>query len=210
MGNCKKCNGPMSIRTLRIVNGKCWRCYKLTKIAMVESFNNVEGPREFSDNEIKFSKRKGVIIKDKYSQAIGESYLANECCHCHSLIGDSHLKKDYSIPSKDGIFEFESKETEYCFVCDRIPTIGEEFLIDFFNEIGITAKFQKKLLENQTTKKFYVADFYLKRYRIYVEFLGEWDKEESRKEYINKMNEYADKKNSLCLYLERKPRNYSL
>jgi hypothetical protein len=110
------------------------------------------------------------------------------------------LKKDYSIPAKKREYEFESMETEYCFVCDRVPTIGEEFLIDFFKEIGIKAKYQKRLLENPVTKDSRIADFYLNKYAIYVEFLGEWDKEESRNEYIIKMKEYAHNQIP-CVYI---------
>jgi len=80
------------------------------------------------------------------------------------------------------------------------PSEGEQFLIDFFNSAGIKYEREKRIdrLKNDT-KQYRIADFYLPKYKVYVEFFGLWN---------NNGNEiYRDKKevyklnNIPCVYL---------
>jgi len=59
---------------------------------------------------------------------------------------------------------------------DKPPTEGEEYLINFFELVGIEYECEKKIegLSNDS-KQFRFADFYLPKYKVYVEFFGRWN-----------------------------------
>jgi hypothetical protein len=79
------------------------------------------------------------------------------------------------------------------------PTEGEEFIEDYFSSIGIKFEIQKKIsnLKNDV-KQYRTADFYLPKYKVYVEFLGLWNK--GNEEYKQKMEVY--RQNGIpCVYL---------
>ncbi len=78
---------------------------------------------------------------------------------------------------------------------------GEDFIAEFLEEEGI--KFERyPSLSNlkHDTKSFRKADFYLPEYKIYIEFLGQWNNPEHRKRYKQKMAVYF-KNNIPCIYL---------
>lgn len=205
MSKCKKCDDELKVRTLRVVTGTCWSCNGQTKAALVEYYDGQErifGPRQFTAKEMKFAIKNGATIEDKFSKTAGESYLANECQKCKVIQGDSFLGSKFADPAKrNGLPSIELR-TDYCFVCDRNPSLGEEFLISFFKEVGIKAKYQMKLLEdpNPNINECSIADFYLKDYNIYVEFLGKWKDDDGRREYLDKMKAYAANKKN-CVYI---------
>src|SRR5690242_4591361 len=81
-----------------------------------------------------------------------------------------------------------------------IPTEGEEFLLDFFLLYGIKFETQKKIyyLKNDC-KQYRTADFYLPRYKVYVEFFGLWNSTGSD-EY--KLKKDAYRRNQIpCVYI---------
>lgn len=106
-------------------------------------------------------------------------------------------------------------EKGYCYNCyvslkysknninikDYLPSEGEEFLIEFFKEQNIKFEPEKEIsgLINDTTK-FRKADFYLTKYHMYVEFLGQWNVEGERARYIEKMETYS-LNNKPCIFL---------
>ncbi|MFC2113581.1 hypothetical protein ACFLTA_09965 [Bacteroidota bacterium] len=79
---------------------------------------------------------------------------------------------------------------------------GERFLHYFFKEVGIKAESQVKLENLKGDNKSYrVADFYLPRYKVYVEFFGNWNTSPEYKEkYRDKINIYLSN-NIPCVYL---------
>jgi hypothetical protein len=81
------------------------------------------------------------------------------------------------------------------------PTEGEEMIKDFLLESNIKYEEQKKIptLKNDS-KKFRIADFYLPRFDIYLEFLGDWEKEEGEDRYKEKMRVYREN-NISCIYI---------
>jgi|SRR3989344_74227 len=80
-------------------------------------------------------------------------------------------------------------------------TVGEDLIADFFEEKGIKAKRYPTLPRlDDDAKWFRKPDFYLPEYKVYVEFLGQWDKPEHQKRYKQKMAVYH--KNKIpCVYL---------
>ena len=67
-------------------------------------------------------------------------------------------------------------------------TTGEDLIADFFEEKGIQAKRYPELPNlDDDTKWFRKPDFFLPDYKVYVEFLGQWDKPEHQKRYKQKM-----------------------
>jgi hypothetical protein len=80
------------------------------------------------------------------------------------------------------------------------PSEGEQFLADFFDSVGIKYEPEKRIdgLKNDT-KQYRTADFYLPRYKVYVEFFGLWNNNGNEK-YKQKKEIYR-LNNVPCVYL---------
>jgi len=73
------------------------------------------------------------------------------------------------------------------------PSEGEVFIKDFFESESI--KYQSQVEINGLTGdscSFRIADFYLPDYGVFVEFLGQWNKEEHRLRYNEKRAVYKE------------------
>jgi hypothetical protein len=82
-----------------------------------------------------------------------------------------------------------------------VPTLGEEFLTDFFDTMEIKHEPQLKITDLVGDDKQYrIADFYLPEYDTYVEFLGSWADPVRRDEYNKKRKVYHANKKS-CVYI---------
>jgi hypothetical protein len=81
------------------------------------------------------------------------------------------------------------------------PSIGEEYLLDFFKEVGIKCIPQQEIRDLKGDEKSYrIADFYLPDYKMYVEFFGQWSLPDRCIEYRKKMSVYKFN-NIPCVYL---------
>jgi hypothetical protein len=80
------------------------------------------------------------------------------------------------------------------------PSEGEEYIADFFKDVGIKYEFQKEIPSLKfDVKQFRKADFYLPRYKVYVEFFGLWNNN-GNEDYRIKKQVY--KQNDIpCVYL---------
>ena len=81
-------------------------------------------------------------------------------------------------------------------------TEGESVLDQYFKQTGIMVEFQKEIPKLKGDEKSHrVADFYLPRLKIYVEFFGMWNVSDRKKEdYREKKRIY--KENSIpCVYI---------
>ena len=80
------------------------------------------------------------------------------------------------------------------------PTEGEEFLEDFFLSIGIECWPQTKIesLKNDSMN-FRIADFYLPKYKVFVEFFGQWNNGGNDR-YKHKQNVYRQNRIP-CVYI---------
>ena len=76
------------------------------------------------------------------------------------------------------------------------PSEGEIFLREFLNDEGINFHTEVKLPSLKNDYKSYrVADFYLPRYGVYLEFLGRWNRsEEDKNKYKEKIKIYEQNK----------------
>lgn len=81
------------------------------------------------------------------------------------------------------------------------PSEGELFIEDFLNNYDIKFNRQVKLEDLKgDTKRFRVADFYIPKYNVYIEFLGQWNTSENKERYKLKKDLYF--KNKIpCVYL---------
>ena len=79
-------------------------------------------------------------------------------------------------------------------------TEGEQYVEDFFQSFGIEYECQKKIVGLKKDTKFYrVADFYLPKFKVYVEFYGLWNNS-GNQDYSEKKEVY--KHNGIpCVYL---------
>ena len=77
---------------------------------------------------------------------------------------------------------------------------GEELIKEFLEEenikFGQEVEINNLMGDNKSIRK---ADFYLLKYKVYIEFLGKWNNLEHRREYIKKMNVYKEN-NIPCIY----------
>jgi len=78
---------------------------------------------------------------------------------------------------------------------------GEDLIEDFLEEKAIEFKKQPKILIlDNGIRTYRKADFFLQQYKVYIEFLGEWNKPEGQKRYKQKMAIYH--KNKIpCVYI---------
>ena len=84
---------------------------------------------------------------------------------------------------------------------DFVSSAGEELIAEFLEEKGIKFQSQVKIhnLDGDNVE-YRIADFYLPRYKVYMEFLGKWGEEESRIKYNHKKKVYE--KNVIpCVYI---------
>ena len=85
---------------------------------------------------------------------------------------------------------------------ERSPSSeGEELIEEFLKEKLIEFKREKEILNlNDDNKEYRIADFYLPRYKVYLEFFGKWNVEEYRIRYQKKKEVY-DKNEIPCIYV---------
>lgn len=78
---------------------------------------------------------------------------------------------------------------------------GEEFISDFLEFENISFESEVKIYNLEgDTKSHRRVDFYLPKYRVYIEFLGQWNIDSHKERYREKKSVF--KKNSIpCIYL---------
>ena len=111
---------------MTIVDGPCWKCSAVMKVAGIEKAGHTGGPAEFSDEEIEIARGKGVNIREQYSKTMNEKYLANTC-RCGAFVGEHYLFTDYIAPASYGSLPSQSFEIGYH--CENCIEMKEE--IDF-------------------------------------------------------------------------------
>jgi hypothetical protein len=81
-------------------------------------------------------------------------------------------------------------------------TEGEIYIAEFFKNEGIKFQKQKTIEDLRSDSKDYrIADFFLPKYKLYVEFFGRWNvNEESKEKYLEKKQVYSYN-NIPCIYL---------
>jgi hypothetical protein len=84
---------------------------------------------------------------------------------------------------------------------DKKLTEGEAMIGDILFHLNIKFEEQKEIhgLKNDS-KSFRIADFYLPKFEVYLEFLGKWDSPEGKEEYKHKMAVYKSN-NIPCIYI---------
>jgi hypothetical protein len=80
---------------------------------------------------------------------------------------------------------------------------GEEFIEDFLNDIGIKCIPQSKISNLKgDSKGERIADFFLPKYKIYIEFFGMWNKIGEQKDIEYRAKKAVYKANNIpCVYL---------
>lgn len=125
---CNDCGNFQQKKAMTIIDGPCWKCGSTMKIATISSSNggiirglsNHLSPREFTEQEIRFAKSKGVLLKTQFSKTEGGKYLANSCSKCGAFAGDFYLFTQYIAPAGYGELPSESFDTGYhCECCDK-------------------------------------------------------------------------------------------
>lgn len=124
---CKTCGKYQQKIQMTIIDGPCWKCGSIMKVATISSStgglirgtsNNLR-PSEFTDEEITFAKSKDVLLKTQYSKTINEKYVANSCNKCGAFAGDFYLFTQYISPASNGELPSETFDLGYhCEYCD--------------------------------------------------------------------------------------------
>ncbi len=83
---------------------------------------------------------------------------------------------------------------------DYAASEGEEIIKEFLEENNIKFEREAKIKNLKYDYTAYrVADFYLPQYKVYIEFLGQWNHPEHKSRYKQKMTVYH-KNNIPCVY----------
>ena len=80
------------------------------------------------------------------------------------------------------------------------PTEGEEVIMLFLDEETIKYEREKKIDLPNEEPNYRVADFYLPKFKVYIEFLGQWNISEHKDRYNKKKDAYKNNKVP-CIYL---------
>jgi hypothetical protein len=95
---CEKCGHRMYSRNLTVVTRPCWGCGRDMKMAAIthSDYSKIFGkeclsPQDFTSREVSKAMEFGVVLKERYSQARKEFYLANTCSNCNAFVGDDYL-----------------------------------------------------------------------------------------------------------------------
>jgi hypothetical protein len=81
------------------------------------------------------------------------------------------------------------------------PSEGEKIIAYFFDDQEIKYKKEVEIHDLKgDSKAFRKADFYLPKYKVYVEFLGQWDHPDRKRDYKEKMALYENNKKP-CVYI---------
>lgn len=122
---CKTCGQFQQKKVMTIIDGPCWKCGSTMKVATIssstgglvrDSSNNLR-PSDFTDEEIKFAKAKGVLLKTQYSKTVNEKYVANSCNKCCAFAGDFYLFTQYIAPASYG--ELPSQTFDIGYICEH-------------------------------------------------------------------------------------------
>ncbi|MFZ1809326.1 MAG: hypothetical protein WAU36_18980 [Cyclobacteriaceae bacterium] len=119
-----------------------------------------------------------------------EIYYCNDCYEVITVNVHKYSMRNYGLPL------CMNHQQDH-------PTEGEEIISEFFKEKGIKFKRGSKKLPlklEEDVKSYRVPDFYLPKYKLYVEFFGQWNVQEHRTRYIEKKKAY-DKNRIPCVYL---------
>ena len=80
-------------------------------------------------------------------------------------------------------------------------SVGEDIIAEYFDEKSIKYIRQFKVSNLKGDHMPYrSADFYLPKYKVYVEFLGKWDDNNAKEKYRDKKEVYS-KNNIPCIYI---------
>ncbi|MCL2039299.1 MAG: hypothetical protein FWG85_02590 [Bacteroidetes bacterium] len=148
---CSVCEQIIDRKILTIIDGDCWRCNRPMKIASISSSNGqmVRGssnisPADFTQDEIRISESKGVILKEHYSNTMQCYYIANTCQSCGTFIGEHYLFTEYIAPASWGNMHSECFDIGNNYNCDWCYLHIEEN-IDW-----------KNLNQTETAKKMFI------------------------------------------------------
>lgn len=115
---CGSCGRHQLEKSMFIIDSQCWKCNSGMKVAVMKCGHYHPGPDMFSAKELEFARSKGVLIKDNFSQTMGESYLSNTCPSCLSLTGQHYLFTDHLVYALNGGYNYEEHPAGYhCQYC---------------------------------------------------------------------------------------------
>ncbi len=78
---------------------------------------------------------------------------------------------------------------------------GEIFINEFFYEHGINSEFNKRIDNLKgDTKAYRLADFYLPKYDLYVEFFGKWNLNDVQRERYREKKQIYENNSLACIY----------
>jgi hypothetical protein len=124
---CPKCGNYMEKKYLNITTDECWNCHEPLKVAWItcgrkDNEGVFYGPERFNQEEIELARKNGVIIEERFSKTLQESYNANICPNCGNFIGEFFIH-DFVYTEEEKIFIGYS-----CFSCEyeEVKTIENQ------------------------------------------------------------------------------------
>jgi len=114
---CKVCHNFTAKRTMIIVKGWCWNCGDDMKVAAIQIPGSTLGPEEFTTEEVKLARSKGVVLQ--HNRIKISNHLVNYCPECQKSTWTQYLFKDFIAPASRNEFASESITIGYfCEHCE--------------------------------------------------------------------------------------------
>lgn len=111
---------------------------------------------------------------------------------CYSCFQDKKNNQTFTEPAKALPYNSQLKA----------DTEGERYIKEFFREAGIKYEQQVTIRNlSNDVKAHRVADFYLPKYKVYVEFFGHWNTNEMYKEQYSTKKWVYRQNNIPCVFL---------
>lgn len=119
---CETCGSFQQKRDMWIIDGHCWNCGELMKVAVIDNgLGEHFGPINFSMSEVKLAQSKGVMIEEHFSN------LANTCPWCGFFTGEFYLYTEFFSPAAFGDYESEVHNIGYN--CGSCSPDNDEFKV---------------------------------------------------------------------------------
>lgn len=94
---CVICEQPLSLKTIHVVDGACYRCGGAMKIGFCDVEGVCHGPEGFSVKDTEIALNRGCILREQFSHTTQSRYVANICGHCGAFTGAFYIHNYYDL-----------------------------------------------------------------------------------------------------------------
>lgn len=120
---CLKCGRHLHRTIMTVIGGVCYQCRRPMKVAAVQAGmsrdNTCAGPENFTTEELKLARSRGVTIDLVFSKTRQQRFLANVCPSCKAFVGEHYLFTDYICAGNN----YKREDLHVGFYCDHCSSL---------------------------------------------------------------------------------------